>query len=86
MNIQASSGADDHEPSESRHRVPPALPMDAARRLDGAGAACVVDRTAGAVDFGVPFLSLLQIDIPTYAPDEVPEALGAIPVTKPGSR
>ncbi|WP_338243826.1 orotate phosphoribosyltransferase [Aurantiacibacter hainanensis] len=46
----------------------------------------LVDRSNGSVDLGVPFFPLIDIDFPTYAEDEVPEKLAAIPVTKPGSR
>lgn len=46
----------------------------------------LVDRSAGEVDLGVPFFPLIDINFPTYAEDEIPEALAAIPVTKPGSR
>lgn len=48
--------------------------------------AALVDRSGGTVDLGVPFFALTQINFPTYAPDEVPPELAAIPVTKPGSR
>jgi len=46
----------------------------------------LVDRSAGAVDLGVPFHPLVEINFPTYAPDELPPELAAKPVTKPGSR
>ena len=46
----------------------------------------LVDRSAGEVDLGVPFYPLMAINFPTYAEDELPPALAAIPVTKPGSR
>ncbi len=46
----------------------------------------LVDRSAGEVDLGVPFYPLVAINFPTYAEDEVPPELAAIPVTKPGSR
>lgn len=46
----------------------------------------LVDRSAGEVDLGVPFFSLIDINFPTYADDEVPAQLLAVPVTKPGSR
>ena len=49
-------------------------------------AAALVDRSNGSVDLGVPFYPLLDINFPTYAEDEVPPELAAIPVTKPGSR
>ncbi|MCP5397396.1 MAG: orotate phosphoribosyltransferase [Sphingomonadaceae bacterium] len=46
----------------------------------------LVDRSGGEVDLGVPFYPLVQISFPTYADDEVPAELAAVPVTKPGSR
>lgn len=46
----------------------------------------LVDRSAGEVDLGVPFFPLIELHIPTYADDEVPEELAKVPVTKPGSR
>ena len=46
----------------------------------------LVDRSAGEVDLGVPFFPLVDISFPTYADDEVPTELAAVPVTKPGSR
>lgn len=46
----------------------------------------LVDRSAGEADLGVPFYPLVAINFPTYADDEVPAELAAIPVTKPGSR
>ncbi|MFC3098779.1 orotate phosphoribosyltransferase [Alteraurantiacibacter palmitatis] len=48
--------------------------------------AALVDRSAGSVDLGVPFYPLVAINFPTYAQDELPPALAAVPVTKPGSR
>ena len=48
--------------------------------------AALVDRSNGSVDLGVPFYPLIAIDFPTYAEDDVPEELAAVPVTKPGSR
>lgn len=50
-----------------------------------AGAA-LVDRSAGAVDLGVPFYPLVQLNFPTYAPEELPPELAAMPAIKPGSR
>jgi orotate phosphoribosyltransferase len=49
-------------------------------------AAALVDRSAGSVDLGVPFYPLIALSFPTYAADEMPPALAAIPATKPGSR
>lgn len=48
--------------------------------------AALVDRSAGTVDLGVPFYPLVALNFPTYAPDEVPAELAAIPAIKPGSR
>jgi orotate phosphoribosyltransferase len=48
--------------------------------------AALVDRSAGAVDLGVPFYPLVSLNFPTYAPDELPPALAAVPAIKPGSR
>ena len=50
------------------------------------GAASLVDRSGGAADFGVPFTSLIRIDVPTYTADALPADLAAIPAVKPGSR
>ncbi len=46
----------------------------------------LVDRSAGEANLGVPFYPLIAINFPTYADDEVPAELAAIPVSKPGSR
>ena len=46
----------------------------------------LIDRSEGKADLGVPFYPLAAFNFPTYAEDEVPDNLAAIPVTKPGSR
>lgn len=46
----------------------------------------LIDRSGGSVDLGVPFYPLAAFDFPTYAPDDIPEALARVAVTKPGSR
>lgn len=48
--------------------------------------ASLVDRSGGTADLGVPFFPLIELNFPTYAADEVPAALAAIPAEKPGSR
>ena len=50
------------------------------------GAACLIDRSGGKADLGVPLVSLVQLDIPAYAPDQLPPELAALPAIKPGSR
>lgn len=49
-------------------------------------AAAVVDRSAGTVELGVPFYPLIQLNFPTYAPDDLPPELAATEAVKPGSR
>jgi orotate phosphoribosyltransferase len=49
-------------------------------------AAALVDRSGGEVGFDLPFFPLVQLSIPTYAEDELPPELAAMPVEKPGSR
>ena len=48
--------------------------------------AALVDRSGGQADLGIPFFPLVELNFPTYAEDEVPAELAAVPVTKPGSR
>jgi orotate phosphoribosyltransferase len=62
--------------------------MQVARAAGGqvVGAASIVDRGAGAAELGVPFISLLAIDLPTYEPDKCPLCARGLPVVKPGSR
>jgi orotate phosphoribosyltransferase len=52
------------------------------------GAASIVDRSgaSGAATFDVPFVTLLNIDLPTYEPDKCPLCAQGLPVVKPGSR
>jgi orotate phosphoribosyltransferase len=49
-------------------------------------AASIVDRSGGSADLGVPYTSLIRIDVPTYDADALPPELAAIPAIKPGSR
>lgn len=50
------------------------------------GVAAIVDRANGAVDFGVPFASLISLRIETFEPDKLPPDLANIPAEKPGSK
>ena len=64
---------------------------EAIRAIEAEGgeviAACaLVDRSGGEVDLGVPLFTLVSLTFPTYAEDEVPPALAAMPIQKPGSR
>jgi orotate phosphoribosyltransferase len=49
-------------------------------------AASIVDRSGGSADLGVPYTSLIRIDVPTYEATALPPELAAIPPIKPGSR
>lgn len=47
----------------------------------------IVDRSGGnRADFGCPFISLVEMDVETFAADELPADLAAIPAVKPGSK
>ena len=61
----------------------------AALRAIGANviaAACLIDRSGGEADVGVPLVSLIQYKVPAYPADQLPPELAAIPPIKPGSR
>ena len=49
-------------------------------------AGCLINRSGGKADVGAPITALATIDAPTYAADELPAELEAIPAVKPGSR
>jgi orotate phosphoribosyltransferase len=49
-------------------------------------AACLIDRSNGRAEVGLPLVSLTRFEIPVYAADSLPPELAAVPATKPGSR
>ncbi len=49
-------------------------------------AACLVDRSDGKADLGVPLTPLIRLSVPDYPADALPPHLAAIPAVKPGSR
>lgn len=49
-------------------------------------AACLIDRSGGKADLGVPLFALTSLEIPAYLADALPPELAAIPAIKPGSR
>jgi orotate phosphoribosyltransferase len=53
---------------------------------DVVAAACIVDRSGGKVDVGVPLIALASLEVPAYPADNLPPELAAIPVEDPGSR
>jgi orotate phosphoribosyltransferase len=50
------------------------------------GVAAIVDRSNGAVNFGVPFASLITLQVELFKPEKLPPDLAAIPAIKPGSK
>lgn len=49
-------------------------------------AASIIDRSNGAADVGVPRISLVSLDVPSYSPDDCPMCADGIEAVKPGSR
>ena len=49
-------------------------------------AACIVDRSGGRADVGVPLIALATLDVPAYPADQLPPELAAIAIEDPGSR
>ena len=49
-------------------------------------ASCLIDRSNGTADVGVPLVSLAGLEIPAYDGDNLPPELVAIAPMKPGSR
>jgi orotate phosphoribosyltransferase len=61
--------------------------MQVARAAGGqvVGAASIVNRGRD-VELGIPYVSLVTIDLPTFEPDKCPLCAQGMPVVKPGSR
>ncbi|MEZ5345805.1 MAG: orotate phosphoribosyltransferase [Pyrinomonadaceae bacterium] len=57
-----------------------------ARGGNVAGAASIIDRSGGRADVGVPRISLVELDVPTYKPEECPMCAEGTQAIKPGSR
>jgi orotate phosphoribosyltransferase len=51
-----------------------------------AGVATIVDRSNGAVNFGVPLESLISLKVEAFEADKLPSDLAKIPAMKPGSK
>ncbi len=50
------------------------------------GAASIIDRSNGAADVGVPRISLVSLEVPSYKPEDCPMCERGIEAVKPGSR
>lgn len=48
--------------------------------------ACLIDRSNGTTQLGVPLVSLVSLEVKTYSVDNLPHHLQMIPAVKPGSR
>ena len=53
---------------------------------DVVGCACLIDRSGGEADIGVPLVALARYKVPAYPADQIPPEMAAIPPVKPGSR
>ena len=49
-------------------------------------AASIIDRSNGTADVGVPLISLVSLDVPSYLPENCPLCASGIEAAKPGSR
>jgi orotate phosphoribosyltransferase len=49
-------------------------------------AVCLIDRSGGRADLGVPLVALAELELPIYPPGGLPPELAALPAVKPGSR
>ena len=49
-------------------------------------ASCLIDRSNGTADIGVPLIPLARLDVATYSKENLPPELAALTVEKPGSR
>jgi len=62
--------------------------ISAIRNIGGnvVAAACLIDRSDGEAEVGVPLIALTRYKVPAYPADQLPPELAAIPPVKPGSR
>jgi orotate phosphoribosyltransferase len=62
--------------------------IDIVRQNQGqlVGVAMAVNRSGGAVNFGVPTFGLLSLNVEAFPADQLPPDLAAIPAVKPGSK
>lgn len=67
-------------------RVQETIDIVRANRGQIVGIAMAVDRSNGAVSFGVPTFSLLAMQVETFEADKLPPDLAATPAVKPGSK
>lgn len=54
-----------------------------ARGAEIVGVSALIDRSGGKVSFAYPFRPVARLNMESWAPDEVPEELAAVPVMEP---
>lgn len=57
-----------------------------AEKADVVASVCILDRSGGKIDVGIPLIALAEYEVASYDEDELPLELAAIPAIKPGSR
>jgi len=67
-------------------RVQETLDIVRTHRGTVVGIAMVVDRSNGSVNFGIPTVSLIALNVETFDPTKLPPDLARIPAVKPGSK
>lgn len=62
--------------------------IETIKKYDGnvVAASCLIDRSNGTVDVGVPLVSLMGLEIASYKEENLPEYLKGREIIKPGSR
>ncbi len=65
--------------------------LECSKLIEKAGAslvgyACIINRSNGKSDIKDKIISQIELDIPTYTKDNLPESLSSIKAIKPGSR
>jgi orotate phosphoribosyltransferase len=68
-------------------RVQETVDIVRARGGEVAGIGVIVDRSGGQrPDYGCPFVSLIEMNVETFAADQLPSDLAGTPAVKPGSK
>src|ERR1700728_2526880 len=67
-------------------RVQETLDIVRAHGGDVVGVAMVVDRSNGALNFGMPSFSLIALNVEAFPPNNLPQDLAQIPAVKPASK
>ena len=67
-------------------RVQETLDIVRAHQGNVVGVAMVVDRSNGGINFGIPAVSLIALNVEAFDPAQLPPDLAKIPAVKPGSK